>query len=268
MSTSRQPVLFLPHGGGPCFFMEPPAADPTMWDAMAAFLRAVPEQLPQRPRAILTVSGHWETAVPTVTTSPRPPLLFDYYGFPPHTYELRYPAPGDPALAAQVRGLLAEAGIDSADDPARGFDHGVFVPFLLAFPDAGTPVVEMSLQTNLSPADHLAIGAALAPLRDDNVLIAATGLTYHNLQDFFGGAASPASEQFDAWLNETMTAAPLVRSEALKAWTAAPGARECQPRPEHLLPLMVAAGAARGDQGRRSYHDRIMGKLQSGFRFG
>jgi len=263
----RQPVLFLPHGGGPCCFMDPPPSDPKMWDNMAALLRAVPSHLPHPPRAILTISGHWETPVPTVTTNQAPPLLFDYYGFPPHTYQLRYPAPGDPTLAAHVRSLLAAADIPSADDPDRGFDHGVFIPFLLAFPDATIPVVELSLQQNLSPADHIAIGQALAPLRDDNVLIATTGLTYHNLRDFFRGGDPTPSEQFDAWLNDAITAPPPARTEALKNWQSAPSARACQPRPEHLLPLMVAAGAAQNDQGTRIYNDTIMGKKQSGFKF-
>ncbi len=266
--ASRTPVFFLPHGGGPCFFMEPPPAAPILWDKMAAFLRGIPERLATRPRAIVVVSGHWETPVPAVTTSPAPPLLFDYYGFPPHTYELRYPAPGDPALAVEIRALLTKAGIPSAEDPARGLDHGVFVPFMVAFPDATIPVVELSIQQNLDPAAHIAIGHALAPLRDNNVLIVGTGLTFHNLRDFFRGGDPRPSEAFDDWLLETVEAAPAAREARLITWQSAPYARDCQPRPDHLLPLMIAAGAADGDAGQRIYNEHVMGKAQSGYQFG
>jgi aromatic ring-opening dioxygenase catalytic subunit (LigB family) len=267
----RMPVLFLPHGGGPCFSMVPPYGPPDTWDRLAAFLRGVEAALPARPRAILAVTGHWETARPAVTTSPQPSLLFDYYGFPPHTYQLRYPAPGAPALAGRVRGLLAEAGIASDGDPSRGLDHGVFVPFMLAFPNADIPVVELSLESNLDPARHLALGRALAPLRDEGVLIATTGMSYHNLRHFLAddGVAAALSVQFDDWLAATVTAPDsAARDAGLIGWSDAPAARACHPREEHLIPLLVAAGAAGGDAGVRSYSDRVMGKALSGFRFG
>ncbi|PZR16447.1 MAG: dioxygenase [Azospirillum brasilense] len=262
----RQPVIFIPHGGGPCFFMDWPKT----WDRMAEHLRGIPQRLPARPKAILVVSGHWETAMPTVTTGTRPPLIFDYYGFPPHTYELRYPAPGSPELAARVRELLGQAGIESAGDDARGFDHGVFIPFLLAFPEAEIPVVELSVRDDLDPAEHLALGRALAPLRDEGVLIVATGMTYHNLRHFMrpDGVNDEVSVVFDDWLGEAVTAAPAQRDRLLLGWEQAPGARACHPREEHLIPLLFAAGAAGEDIGQRDYHDRVMGKALSGFRFG
>src|SRR3954453_9314724 len=143
-NPTRLPPLFIPHGGGPCFFMDPPAADPHAWDAMAAYLRGIAGSLPAKPRAILVISAHWEMPRPTVMTSARPSMLFDYYGFPEHTYRLEYPAPGSPELAARVRALLANGGTASEEDAARGYDHRVFVPFLPRFPDADIPVVQLS----------------------------------------------------------------------------------------------------------------------------
>jgi aromatic ring-opening dioxygenase catalytic subunit (LigB family) len=270
-SMARQPTLFIPHGGGPCFFMDPPPNDPHAWDAMAAHLRGIAASLPARPRAILVISAHWEMPRPTVASAERPALLFDYYGFPEHTYRLRYPAPGSPALAARVRTLLADAGIASDENAERGYDHGVFVPFLLAFPGADIPVVPLSLQADLDPAAHLAIGRALAPLRDEGVLIVGSGMSYHNLRRFWSTDAHDieAAYAFDAWLAESIeTPHAATRDARLEAWERAPGARSAHPRSEHLLPLMVAAGAAGVDRGRRSYADRVFGKAVSGFSFG
>lgn len=167
----RQPALFLPHGGGPCFFM-----DWAGWDKMEAHLQSVATTLPRKPSAILVVSGHWETRVPTVTTAEKHSLLYDYYGFPDHTYHLKYPAPGSPVLAARVRSLLTQADIPSAEDDSRGLDHGVFIPFMLAFPEADIPIVELSLREDMNAAEELRVGRALAPLRDENILIVATGM--------------------------------------------------------------------------------------------
>jgi aromatic ring-opening dioxygenase catalytic subunit (LigB family) len=251
--------------------MDPPPSDPHAWDAMAAYLRAIASSLPAKPRAILVISAHGETPRPTVMTAERPPMLFDYYGFPEHTYRLEYPAPGSPELAARVRALLAGAGIASDEDSARGFDHGVFVPFLLMFPDADVPVVQLSLRADLDPASHVAIGRALAPLRDEGVLIVGSGMSYHNLRRFWSTDESDveAARAFDAWLADAVETDDADAREAkLVAWANAPGARAAHPRSEHLLPLMVAAGAAHGDGGRRVYSDRVFGKAVSGFRFG
>jgi aromatic ring-opening dioxygenase catalytic subunit (LigB family) len=268
-APERLPALFIPHGGGPCFFMPPPYGP--LWDRMATYLRGLAASLSARPRAVLVISGHWETERPTVNAGRHPPLLFDYYGFPEHTYRLTYPAPGTPDLAARAQALLASAGIPSAAEAERGFDHGVFVPFLLIYPDADLPVVQLSLRRDLDPAAHLAIGRALAPLREEGVLIVGSGMSYHNLRHFRADEprSNAAAARFDAWLTETVeTQDPAARAARLIAWEAAPDARECHPEAEHLLPLMVAAGAAGSDQGRRNYSDRIMGKAISGFRFG
>ena len=187
-----------------------------------------------------------------------PPLLFDYYGFPEHTYRLKYPAPGSPALAARVRELLADADIAADEDPARGYDHGVFVPFLLAFPDADIPVVQLSLRADLDPAAHLAIGRALAPLRDEGVLIVGSGMSYHNLREFWSTrpADVEAAARFDAWLAAAVeNPESAARDAQLAAWAAAPGARAAHPRDEHLLPLMVAAGAG-GERSRPAHLQR------------
>jgi aromatic ring-opening dioxygenase catalytic subunit (LigB family) len=224
--------------------------------------------LPEPPRAIVMVSGHWETPVPTVNVSPAPGMLFDYYGFPAHTYQLRYPAPGDPALAARVRALLSAAGIASADDAERGFDHGVFVPMLIVDPGAKLPVVQLSMRQDLDAAFHIALGRALAPLRDDGVLIIGSGNSYHNLRHFFDGEAAAAAT-FDAWLDAAISGQPqAARDTALTHWAEAPAARACHPREDHLIPLLVAAGAARSDIGVRDFHDVIGGKAISGFAFG
>ncbi len=270
--SGRWPTLFIPHGGGPCFFMDPmPGLPPDLWDRMAAYLRGIDASLGARPRAILVVSGHWEASRPTVNTADRPPLLFDYAGFPEHTYRLTYPAAGSPALAARVRELLAGARVASAEDAARGLDHGVFVPLKVMYPAADVPLVQLSLDQNRDAATHLAIGRALTPLRDEGVLIVGSGMSYHNLREFFADrpAGNQAAEAFDRWLLRAVTDRDAdARAAALTEWLKAPGARQSHPTPEHLLPLLVAAGAAGRDVGRRTYTDRLMGKPVSAFQFG
>jgi aromatic ring-opening dioxygenase catalytic subunit (LigB family) len=265
----RTPTFFIPHGGGPCFFMDWTMGPRDTWDNMAAWLKAMPEAVGPKPDAILVISAHWEEREFTVTASPNPPLLFDYYGFPEHTYRLRYDAPGSPELAREVRALLTKAGIVSKEDGARGFDHGVFIPFLLIYPIADIPVVQLSLKTGLDPALHLAVGKALEPLRDRNVLIVGSGMSYHNMEAFRRGLPPTLSATFDAWLTEAITDLNhSARDEKLAHWATAPAARDAHPREEHLIPLMVAAGAAGNDIGRHTYSDRVMGSAISAYQFG
>lgn len=267
--SERLPTLYIPHGGGPCFFMDPPPQAPHLWDAMAAYLRRLPQDVGVRPKALLVISAHWETARPTLNVGPRPGMLFDYYGFPEHTYRLNYPAPGAPELAPRVQGLLEAAGFATDLDAARGYDHGVFIPLMLAWPEADIPILQLSLQEDLDPAAHLAIGRALEPLRDEGVLIIGTGMSFHNLRTLFGGRHNEAAEAFDSWLNTAATHRdPQARATALSKWAQAPGARASHPREEHLLPLMVAAGAAGSDPGRRTYAEHLAGKALSAFQFG
>jgi aromatic ring-opening dioxygenase catalytic subunit (LigB family) len=260
------PTLFIPHGAGPCFFMDWTRGPADTWDRTATWLKGLVASLPERPKAILVISGHWEEAQFTVGASPRPPLIFDYYGFPEATYRLRFDAPGSPALAARVRELLSGAGLPSATDAERGYDHGVFVPLLLATPDADIPVVQLSLRADLDPAAHLAAGRALAPLRDEGVLIVGSGMSWHNMAGF-SPAFTARSETFDAWLGDAL-ADPAGREEALRHWETGPYAREAHPREEHLAPLFVVAGAAPGEPGRKVFHDIAMDVAISGFEFG
>lgn len=263
----RFPTFYIPHGGGPCFFMD--WNPPHTWDRMAAWLRGLARNLPARPEAILVVSAHWEEPEFTVLTAPRPPLLFDYYGFPPHTYQLSYPAPGAPELAGEVRNRLAGHGIASCADATRGFDHGVFIPLLLVYPQADIPVLQLSLRAGLDPELHLRAGAALAPLREQGVLIIGSGMSFHNMRALMGGGdTGPASTSFDDWLQQTCQLRGAARAERLGAWEQAPAARVAHPREEHLLPLMVAAGAAGDEAGTLAHADQVMGAAVSGYRFG
>jgi aromatic ring-opening dioxygenase catalytic subunit (LigB family) len=267
--TKKLPAVYLPHGGGPCFFMDwSPLGPKNTWDRMASWLRALPGSLPAPPEALLVVSAHWEQPVATVTTAEAPPLLFDYFGFPPETYALTWPAPGSPALAERVRRALEASGIPSAGDAARGFDHGVFVPLKVAIPEPRWPTVQLSLVAGLDPAAHIAIGRALAPLREQGVLLIGSGMSYHNMRAFRTPSAHGASARFDAWLGAAVEAEPAARDRQLVSWSEAPAARESHPREEHLLPLMVVAGAAGEDAGRRVFHDEVMGAVVSAFMFG
>ncbi|MDB5448468.1 MAG: extradiol ring-cleavage dioxygenase, class enzyme subunit [Phenylobacterium sp.] len=262
----RLPSYFIPHGGGPCFFMEWTRGPADTWDKTAAWLKGLLADLPERPKAILVVSGHWEEPVFTVGSGERPELIFDYYGFPEQTYRLRFDAPGSPALARRVRELLGGAGLPTAEAPARGYDHGVFVPLKLVLPDADVPVVQLSLRADLDPAAHLAAGRALALLRDEGVLIVGSGMSWHNMRGF-SPAFTAKSEAFDAWLSEAL-ADPARRDDALRDWANAPYAREAHPREEHLAPLFIAAGAADGELGRHVFRDIAMDVAISGYAFG
>jgi aromatic ring-opening dioxygenase catalytic subunit (LigB family)/uncharacterized membrane protein YphA (DoxX/SURF4 family) len=255
------PSFFIPHGGGPCFFMDDPRG---VWTGMESFLRGIPATLSGPPKAVLVVSGHWETDGFAFTGAEQPPLIYDYYNFPPHTYQLRYDAPGAPALATRAADLLAEAGIKASIDPARGLDHGVFVPLKVALPEAAIPVVEMSVDRNLDPALHIAAGRALATLRDEGVLILGSGMSFHNMRGYGDPRFTAPSEAFDTWLTQALAEPDPLRSRALIDWEAAPAARLSHPRAEHLLPLMVAAGAAAGP-GRRVYSQKVLETVISGF---
>lgn len=263
----RMPVVFLPHGGGPWPFVDTGIGSPAELSALATYLRSIKSVPPSSPKALLVVSAHWEEPVPTVMTSPRPPLLYDYSGFPPESYQLTWPAPGDPALADRVRALLASAGFSSAENAARGFDHGTFVPLKLTYPDAHIPTVQLSLKRGLDPAEHLALGRAIAPLRDEGVLIVGSGMTFHNLRAF-GPPGRGAAETFDAWLRESVVLEAAERDTRLSSWELAPAARAAHPREEHLLPLMVIAGAAGSDRGEVSWRGTILGLQLSAYQFG
>lgn len=265
---TRMPVLFIPHGAGPCFFMDWSPAD--TWQGLAAFLKGVAHTLPARPRAIVLVSGHWLKPEFSLTGHERPPLIYDYNGFPPHTYELTYPAPGSPGVAEQVKQRLAASGMAARIDGERGFDHGMFIPLKLMFPGADVPVIQLSLRHDLDPAAHLAAGRALAALRDEGVLIVGSGMSFHNMRGYGDARFTPISAEFDDWLTAAVQSAPAERDALLRDWTQAPHARLCHPPggEEHLIPLLVAAGAGAESEGRKVYSERIMETTISAFRFG
>lgn len=268
MTAHRLPTFFISHGGGPWPWMMEELHG--TYDRLAASLREMPELVGRTPRAVLMVSAHWEEEEVTLMGHPHPPMIYDYFGFPDYTYHIRYPAPGAPQLARQVHALLEGAGIATRIDAERGFDHGLYAPMAMIYPNADVPTLQVSLKRGLDPKDHIAVGQALAPLRDEDVLIVGSGLSYHNLRAF-GAAGREPSAAFDAWLERILEPADLERrAAALLAWETAPAARQAHPREEHLLPLMVAVGAAGDDVATRVYHeDAFMGTLSvSSFQFG
>jgi aromatic ring-opening dioxygenase catalytic subunit (LigB family) len=236
---------------------------------MEAWLKGFQKMLPAKPKAIVVISAHWEESVVTIQRLAQPNLIYDYYGFPPHTYQLQYSAAGDLGLSDQVVSLLQKAGIPSRIDEHRGYDHGVFVPLLLMFPDADVPVIQVSLKKTLDPKEHLDFGRALAPLRDEGVLILGSGMSYHNLRALFSGLpTAPGSEEFDQWVRTIVAQEPSTRDQALTTWRSAPGGALAHPREEHLMPLMVVAGAAGQDSGALEFSDKMMGAKSSSFSFG
>jgi aromatic ring-opening dioxygenase catalytic subunit (LigB family) len=268
VSATRLPTIYLPHGGGPWPFVELEIGTKQEKDALAAYLRGVASVSKTRPKALLVISAHWEEPVPTVMTAEHPPMLYDYYGFPPEAYRIQWPAPGDPPLAARVRELLEAAGFTTAEDRERGYDHGTFVPLMITYPAADVPVVQLSLKRGLDAREHLAMGRALAPLRAEGVFILGSGNTFHNLRAFGAPSSREGSEKFDAWVRAAATAPAASRDEKLALWANAPYARFCHPREEHLIPLMVIAGAAGEDQGTTTWSGTFMGMKVSGFHFG
>ena len=264
----RQPALYIPHGAGPCFFMVWNPAD--AWLGMGNFLKGIADTLPQQPKAIVLVSAHWLESQFSVTGHARPELIYDYYGFPPHTYELTYPAPGQSQLAQQLADRLNADGLLAQVNANRGFDHGMFIPLKLMFPGADIPVVQLSLRADLDPQAHLNAGRALAGLRDENVLIVGSGMSFHNMRGYGDIRFTAISDEFDQWLTAAVTSPAQRREQLLSHWEQAPQARQCHPprAEEHLIPLMVAAGAGYESEGQKIYSEYIMKTTISAFRFG
>ncbi len=261
------PTYFISHGGGPW---------PDMPERRAALalleqsLADIPCQIGVTPKAVLMVSGHWEEPGFSVSSGAQPGMIYDYYGFPEHTYRVTYPAPGSPEIAQRVHALIAAAGLPTRLDPERGYDHGTFTPLVVMYPQADVPVVQVSLQHGYDPQIHMALGRALAPLRSEGVLIVGSGLSYHNLRAM-GPVSKAPSMAFDAWLQQAVVqSSPAERSAQLAQWARAPAARQSHPQEDHLIPLMVASGAAEHDAGVCYYHeDDVMGGMTvSSFRFG
>lgn len=263
---ARMPTYFISHGGGPWPWV---AEMRQGFRALETSLAAMPGAFPEKPKAILMISGHWEAREVRLMHSPNPPMVYDYYNFPAHTYQITYPAPGAPAIAERAAELIAAAGLPVALDDAQGFDHGTFVPAYIMYPKADIPVFQVSMLESYDPGDHFRLGRALAPLRDEGVVIIGSGLSYHNLR-LFGPQARVPSEAFDAWLAEVLERAPEARTGALLDWESAPYARVCHQQEDHLVPLFAALGAAEAEPATMTYHeDNVFGGVTaSSWRFG
>lgn len=267
----KLPVYFIPHGGGPWHVMDDAMGDPVGYGVLRTYLTELGLKYRSEIKAILVVSAHWEENVPTIHFGQNPPMYCDYYGFPDFTYQLKWNVPGQPQLAEKVEALLSNAGFKIKREYKRGFDHGIFVPLMIAFPEAKIPVIQLSLVHSLDPATHLAMGKAIEPLREQDVLIIGSGMSYHNMHGFMSGSgkASKISKQFDNWLSNTIeTADAEKRNKLLMDWKTAPGALDSHPRSEHLVPLFVIAGAAGKDRGSHDFSGKLMGVNISGYKFG
>lgn len=265
----RLPTFYISHGGGPWPWM--PEMTP-FYKQLEASLREIPSMLPEKPRTILMISAHWEAPEFRLGSNPQPPMIYDYGGFPEHTYQIHYRASGAPTIATEVRNMLQKAGIAAGLDSERGFDHGAFVPLHVMYPNAEIPVVTLSLKKGLDAEEHLKMGSVLTPLREKGILILGSGSSFHNLRSYFDPVKSVEhSKPFDEWLNRVvMIKDPGQRHAELLKWAQAPGAKNSHPREEHLIPLMVALGAAEDEPVTQIYHEEkfLVGAAMTSFRFG
>jgi aromatic ring-opening dioxygenase catalytic subunit (LigB family) len=269
MNNARLPTYFVSHGGGPWPYMT--GEFRRNFDGLEQSLIEMRAELGDAPKAILVISGHWESEGFAISSGAKPGMVYDYSGFPEYLYHIKYGAPGSPELARRVQDLLQARDLEAGLDPARGFDHGTFSIMKPLYPDENIPVVQLSLDASYDPALHLEAGRALAPLRDEGVLIIGSGLSYHNLREMRGSSGHEPSRRFDAWLQQTLVhSSPYERAERLLEWEQAPFARAAHPQEDHLMPLMVAVGAARDESGAVTYHqtDFAGGLTASSFRFG
>ena len=264
---SLLPTYFVSHGGGPWPWMKEQSG--STFDRLETSLQELARELKEKPRAILIVTAHWEETNFTLSSGAQPGMLYDYIGFPEHTYSIQYPAPGSPELARRVQHMLQEGGVIASLDPNRGFDHGTFTVLATAFPNADVPVVQLSLRADLDPQTHINVGHLLSPLREEGVLIIGSGLSYHNLRKFNANAVGP-SQAFDHWLQQALIdSTPKEREQLLIDWEQAPSARIAHPREDHLLPLMVVVGASYYEPATCFYHEDFLGHIAvSSFRFG
>ncbi|PSJ44690.1 dioxygenase [Zobellella endophytica] len=242
--NSHIDVLYISHGGGPM----PLLGDPDHSELVDSLTELAGTL--RKPSAILVISAHWEESVPTITSGANPSLIYDYYGFPPESYEIVYPCPGEPTLARHIQQVLERAGFPARLDSQRGFDHGLFVPLKLMYPQADIPCVQLSLVNNMDADTHIAIGRALQALSHDNLLVIGSGFSFHNMRAFFAPNTpeiQASNQAFEDWLEETCSSTKLSepeRARRLAQWELAPHARFCHPREEHLLPLHVCYGLA------------------------
>jgi len=250
------PALFVGHGS------PMNAIEDNTW---SRGFRSLGDRLP-RPSAILAISAHWYVPGTAVTANAAPPTIHDFGGFPEPLYEMQYPAPGDPDLAARVARRLGPDRVSLSLE--WGLDHGTWSVLCHVRPHADCPVLQLSIDMRLAAAAHVEIGRALAPLRDEGVFIIGSGMSYHNMRGFMNASAQAPSETFDAWLREAATSEPAERDRKLAQWAEAPAARACHPREEHLIPLMVIAGAAGADRGTVPYTGSMGGVKISAVHYG
>ena len=261
MNNQRR-ALFLSHGGGPL-----PLLGDDAHAEMVACLKEISETI-ARPSAIIVVSAHWEAGNATVTSGANPSLIYDYGGFPLESYEIKYPCHGNPPMASSITKQLEKAGINASSDNARGFDHGLFVPLKIMYPKADIPCVQLSLIKGLDPLAHIKLGYALQDLTDSSILLIGSGFSFHNMKAFFSPEtvdSKNANKSFERWLLDTCSNQSISeeeRTRRLVNWEAAPSARYCHPREEHLLPLQVCYGFA-ASACTKSYKLQILNKESS-----
>jgi 4,5-DOPA dioxygenase extradiol len=260
---NKAQIVYFSHGGGPL-----PILGDASHQAMLDFMKKLPAQL-TKPDAILVVSAHWEESSATLLGAQDPEMFYDYYGFPEEAYRITYPAPGSPQLADRIAALLKKNDIPARIDPQRGFDHGLFIPLKMMYPDADIPSLQLSLLRCLNPSAHLALGKALRDLMKENILVIGSGFSFHNMRAFAwegSNSPDPANDAFQNWLIETCTG-PMPQSERekrLTEWEKAPSARYCHPREEHLLPVHVCLGMA-DKPAKLVFDDQILGKRSVAF---
>lgn len=253
----RYPVIFVNHGGGPLPLLgQQPEIVKQLEDVRNKYLQI--ESKNQKPKAIVVFSAHWESNPIKIMSSSKPTMYYDYGGFPPESYEYQYAAPGSPDLAEKIKLLLSEEGLESELDDQRGFDHGVFVPLMIMFPEADIPVVAVSLHSSLSAGENIRIGKALTSLRNEEILFVGSGQSFHNMKAFFNPTSNTinSSKEFNEWLKATITIEGEDDDEEnihekmltkLTTWGETSFGQFCHPREEHLLPLFVCAGLAGKD---------------------
>lgn len=243
-------VAFVSHGGGPM----PLLGDPSHAELVST-LKALPQQLPKQPSVIIMISAHWETSGFEITAAANPDLIYDYYGFPDESYQLQYPAPGAPKLARDIVDKMEAKGTYIRLNEKRGFDHGMFIPLMLMYPEANIPVVQISLASSLSPDQHWMLGEQLAEALPEDALVIGSGFSFHNMRAFFAPKTPQVKHDvhaFQTWLDETVTSSHLDLDEAKLRWlhwSEVEGGRFCHPREEHLIPLIVCHALAQ-KQGR------------------
>ncbi len=258
-------ILYIPHGGGPL-----PLLDDKGHQELLNFLYSLSSRFLSKPAAILLISAHWEQSVATITSGESPGLIYDYYGFPDAAYRIEYPAAGEPQLALHIANLLQKHGIPAVLDAKRGFDHGLFVPLKILFPNADIPCLQLSLINDLNPQTHIKIGNALGDLSKQNVLILGSGFSFHNMAAFFAddnGTAVLKNNEFQQWLIDTCCDPDLStqqRESRLIDWQHAPYATYCHPRAEHLLPLHVCFGVT-GGPAKLLFNGEVLGKKTCAF---